>query len=244
MTILQIPITKAGKGVYIEVDTDELQSVDAASEVMLDLLARGLKDALNSRMGTGFASGSTLATKHGADSKEVEDNKAACLDKAKENLSDLMAGKLTKKAKAPTAEKREVITAARRLAREIVKNTIREKGGKPSHYAPSEITKWADVLIADDPSYVEDAKAELERLAKTASKPMKTIMDIKPDPKKVAKAKAEADSRKTQLSATQAGLSAKGNAGRGKGKVPLAKGSMPAAVMTANQAEAHTRSLN
>lgn len=196
MAILQIPITKAGKGVVFEVDTEELNAF--SGDTFERIVEEGLKTLLNSRM-------SKLAAPSKLTGDEFENNKAAALAKAAENFSDLKAGKLVKKAAASTkGVDRATMTEARRLAKEVVKNEIRKAGMKPSQVEAKDITAAANELIASDSSYIEQATVNL---AERATKP--TLIDIKAlvkeSPKLKAKAAEKAAAARTTLSAKQAG---------------------------------------
>ena len=228
MPVLRIPVTKAGKGVFVEFDTDQFNLDDYPGASLQMVLFEGLKSIVNSR-------NSKLKAPSKLEGKEFEDNKAAAIAQAEKNISELNSGKLVKKSAASGDAKvpREVQTEARRLAREVVRDRIKANGEKISHYASKDITAMANYLVENDSSYVkqaeeniaarkgsDDAKAKGEGLTALFSK-----LGIKPDAEKVAKAeKAKAD-RKSQLSAKQAG------------KVAPRKGSAP--PMTAQQANAH-----
>jgi hypothetical protein len=207
MSILEIPITKAGKGVTFSVDTDDLNTLmESNPEAFLDILARGLKDALNSRMTKGIEAPSKL------EGAALESNKAAALAKAEENFKDLLDGKLVKKSasKASAGVDRKVMSEAVRLAKEVVKNEIRKAGQRPSLVAAKDITAWAKQFVEEDPSYIEQAKLNLAEVEAKASKPILDIKSkIKLDPKLVAKSEKVKAERKTQLSAKQASMPAK-----------------------------------
>lgn len=174
MAILQIPITKAGKGVTFSVDTDEINELPA--EVFARIVEEGMKVLLNSRM-------SKLEAPSKLEGAALESAKTAALAKAAENLSDLKAGKLVKRsasAKASTVD-RAVMTEALRLAKEVVKNEIRKAGEKPSHYAASQITAMAKEVLEADDSYLATAKANID--SRTAIVVPKLTIQ-KPDAKK------------------------------------------------------------
>ena len=81
------------------------------------------------------------------------------------------------------------MTEARRLAKEVVKNEIRAAGMKISFVEASVITKAANELIAADPSFIENAKANIE--ARSAVKSAINIANlVHESPKLVAKAEA------------------------------------------------------
>jgi len=97
-----------------------------------------------------------------------------------------------------------VMTEARRLAKEVVKNEIRAAGMKISHVEASEITKAANEIIASDPSYIETAQANIEaRTAKVVSVNIKSL--VHESPKLVAAAAKRKAESAVQLSSKQAG---------------------------------------
>jgi len=197
MSTMNIKVTKAGKS--LEVDLQELPD-----EAYQFVLQKGLEALLNARM-------SKVLTK-GLEGEKLAEAQAAALKIAEENLSNLKAGKITKArggAKDANGNKvaANVMTEARRLAKEVVKNEIRAAGMKISHVEASVITKAANELIAADPSFIENAKANIE--ARSAVKSAINIADlVHESPKLVAKAEAAKAERKTQLSAKQAGKAA------------------------------------
>lgn len=191
MASLQIPITKAGNK-KIEVDTDVLPL-----EMYQLVVEEGLKVVLNKKM-------SKIMVKGLADEKLAEAQQAA-MDIATKNLADLMEGKVRRgRAAAGTKVAGVVMTEARRLAKEIVKNEIRAAGIKVSHVEASEITKLANQLIEADPSLIETAKANIEARKETkVSINIASLVHV--SPKLVAKAEAEKEAKKSTLSKTQAG---------------------------------------
>jgi len=197
MSTMNIKVTKAGKS--LEVDLQELPD-----EAYQFVLQKGLEALLNARM-------SKVLTK-GLEGEKLAEAQAAALKIAEENLSNLKAGKITKArggAKDANGNKvaANVMTEARRLSKEVVKNEIRAAGMKISHVEASVITKAANELIAADPSFIENAKANIE--ARSAVKSAINIADlVHESPKLVAKAEAAKAERKTQLSAKQAGKAA------------------------------------
>lgn len=194
MATLNIPITKAGSA--LSVDTDALPE-----EAFRAVVEAGLKALLNLGM-------SKILTK-GLEGDKLSEAQAAALAKATENLDNLKAGKVKKgRATAKDANGNKVsgpvMTEARRLAKEVVKNEIRAAGMKISHIEASVITKAANELIAADPSFITKATENLE-----ARSNVKSSVDIKSlvheSPKLVAKAEKAKAEKKEQLSAKQAG---------------------------------------
>ena len=200
MAVLNIPIAKAGKGVTFSVDMETVNELLAEDAIFKQVVEEGLKTILNSRM-------SKLSAPSKLEGKELESAKAAALAKAQENLADLRAGKLTKKTGGATkGVAGKVMTEARRLARDIIKNEIRKAGMKPSQVEAKDITAAANALIEQDPSLIEEAKANIEeRETKPLAIDIKSL--VKESPKLQAKAKAKAEQAKANkpLSAKQAG---------------------------------------
>lgn len=199
MNVFEVAVAKAGKDAKLTVD------VSALTDEMYELvMAEGLKTILNSRM-----SKVGPVTKYAKEGKVDELTKAQdlALKIATDNLSKLLAGETKAKSKAAKSDlPREIITEARRIARDIVKNQIRAAGGKPSHYSAKDITAAADEFIKNDPSIVEDAKEALAK--RTSNKPTVDIKSlIHESPTLVAKAKAKSEANKAPgLSAKQAGM--------------------------------------
>lgn len=205
MAILRIPITKAGNR-PIEIDTD----ADLNDEMYLLALEEGLKVLMNKRM-------SKVPAQKGLEGKALSDAQDSAYAIAEENYASLKAGKLRKGRAGPTtADGKKVsgviMTEARRLAKEVVKNEIRAAGMKISHVEASEITKAANALLDQDPSLIEQAKANLEARAQTPVALDITTL-IKESPKLVEKAEKAKKERKGQLSAKQAGKTAKRSKG-------------------------------
>jgi hypothetical protein len=202
MAILQIPIAKAGKGVTFPVDSDIVN--DLPPEIFLEIIAAGLEKFLNSRM-------SKLEAPSKLEGDALAYAKSKALTQAQQNLDDLQAGRLRKKGKASSSSDvpRDVMIEATRQAKDKVKTELRKADIKISHVSAAEITKWAKELVATDPSFIEMAREELAKRAE-----IRTSIDFKAvvqlDPKRIAAAEKAKATRKTQLSATQAGLPKKG----------------------------------
>jgi len=197
MSTMNIKVTKAGKSLEVNLE-------DLPDEAYQFVLQKGLEALLNARM-------SKVLTKD-LEGEKLAEAQARALEIAEENLSNLKAGKISKArggAKDANGNKvaANVMTEARRLAKEVVKNEIRAAGMKISHIEASVITKAANELIAADPSFIENAKANIE--ARSAVKSAINIANlVHESPKLVAKAEAAKAERKTQLSAKQAGKAA------------------------------------
>lgn len=190
MSAMSIPVTK-GKGV-VSIETDQLPEA-----VYAEALRLGLKELVNRGM-----SKITVAKLEG---EELAKAQAAAMAKATDNVEAIMAGKIKFAGqKASSKVSGAVMTEARRIARNIVKDEIKKAGGKISHYEASEITKAANQLIEAQPEIIETAKANLE--ARTSAPVKLDIASlVKESPKLVAKAEEAKAAKKGQLSAKQAG---------------------------------------
>jgi hypothetical protein len=213
MGVLNIPVVKAG-GKTIAIDTD----TDLDDRMFKLALEEGLKVLINSKM-------SKITAQSKLEGAELEASQAAAMEIAEKNLAAIKSGEFKKGGRGASASStkvpREVMTEARRLAKEVIKNEIRAAGMKISHVEPRDITAAANNLLETDPSYIEQAKANIE--ARNVVAPVATD-----DPTVVAAAKsklaslglsgespkllAAAEERKAKskavLSATQAGKAA------------------------------------
>ena len=190
--LMQIPITK-GKG-FIEIDTAAIPN-----DVYAEALLQGLKVLLN--RGTSKVTKETYP-----DEAEL---KAKAMEVAQEQLELVMTSKIkfTGAAKAQKKESGKVMTEARRLARNVVKDAIKASGGKISHYEAKDITAAANELLKNDPSLIEQAKANLEALEKAPSQTVDIASLISVSAKKVQQAEERKAKEKANptLSAKQAG---------------------------------------
>lgn len=192
MSLLAIAITK-GKA-SIEIETDDLPE-----DVYREALIQGLKVLLN----RGMSKITVAAYSDKADPAAAV--KEAAMVKAAENVIAVKAGDIkftgsAKTKKVPGA----VMTEARRLAKNLIKDAMKAQGIKISHVKASEITKAANSLLDDSPEIIAQAEANLAEREKAPIKiDLKAL--IKEDPELVAKAEAR-KSKKGTLSAKQAAL--------------------------------------
>lgn len=199
MSVISVPVTK-GKA-PIEVELDSLPE-----DVYREAMIQGMKVLLNRGM--------SKITKETYPNEE--ELKTAAMAKATENLEACKEGKIrftgSTKAKGISGV---VKTEAMRLARNIVKDEIKKAGGKISHYSASDITAAAKELLDASPELIEQAKANLAEREKV---PVKiNISAIPVDPRRVKAAEdkaAKAKASKGQLSAKQAGMTAKRKKGQ------------------------------
>jgi len=190
MSILQVPVTK-GKG-SIEIDADKLPI-----EVYEEALLQGLKVLANR--------GTSKITKEAyPDEAEM---KATAMAKAEEQVALMMKGeiKFTGKAKSKKASG-AVMTEARRLAKNVVKDELKKNKIKISHVDAKDITAAANALIDEDPSFIAQAEANLSERAQVPVKiDVAALVKINPKKKAADEAKKAAEKANKPLSATQAG---------------------------------------
>ena len=204
MTVVAIPITKGAAS--IDMDTEKLPEA-----VYFEALKLGLKELANRGM-----SKITVAKLEGDDLAKA---RAAAMEVAAKNAEKIMKGDIRfSGAKAATKVSGAVNTEAMRIARGIVKDTLKANNLKISHYKASEITVAAKALLAQDDGTI--LKTAEENLAKRSA-PVEGKIDLKAliggmkeDPELVAKAEAAKAKKKETLSAKQAGMVAP----RAKGK--------------------------
>jgi hypothetical protein len=183
-------VPKAGKGVYIEVDTD----ADIPDSLVAEIWMQGLKVVLNRGMTDVTASKMPEKDKREAEAMAIAQKQ---LDMLRKGETRVTGGKSKNKASG------EVMTEARRIAKALVKDGLRAKKIKISHVDPKVITAAANALLEKDASIIEKAKAVVEeRKQITVSDDI--IDTIHVSEKHKAKAESEA-AKKKQLSAAQAG---------------------------------------
>jgi hypothetical protein len=197
-TDINVPVAKA-KG-FLPVTKED---IDALPDVSYrEIMTQGLKAVM--ARGQSKISADTYP--------DEQERRAAAMAAAQKNWEDCKQGTIrVTGGKGKVAGKGAYNVEARRLARQAVKDAIKESGGKISHYEASEITRAANDLIETDPTIMELA---IKNVDDRKAKPVKSdIMSIiKISDKKVAAANAKAASKKVstgQLSIKQAGLVAK-----------------------------------
>lgn len=182
----------------VEIDTDSIPV-----EVYQEALLLGLQVLVNR--------GTSKITK--AQYPVAEELQAAAMEKAVEQVELINTGKikLTGQTKAKKVSG-AVMTEARRLARNIVKDAMKAAKIKISHVAAKDITAAANALLEERPELIEQAKtniasreAAVEGEGEQTNKLLSLVKGIPIDQRKVAKDEAEKAKAKEQLSATQAG---------------------------------------
>lgn len=192
MAVYQVPILKAK--LSIEIDSGKLHE-----DIYAYALQLGMKSIAN-----------RLSKIKKEDFATDEEYQTAAFEASTKLVEAMYSGKGIRmvgvKAKAKTAGAEKV--EARRLARDVVKSQIKAAGEKLKNYSAADITEAADALIEANPEILAEAKANL---AARADKAEKLKIDVKAITKSAKPAKPKASPKaEGQLSATQAGLVAKG----------------------------------
>ena len=190
--IINVPITKAKSSIAVDVDTIDIAVYESA-------LSEGLKVLVNGGM--------TKITKENIPDEEARKVEAQRI--AEERVQAMIDGSFKTSKRAAAAGKgpsAQVLTEARRLARILVKEALKAKGLKVTHYTSSEITQAANEIIAADPSIIDTATKNLEARSMPAKPTIDPTDHMKADPKLVAAEEAKKAERKAgPLSKTQAG---------------------------------------
>jgi len=186
---IKVPVVKA-KGQVIEVELDKLPD-----EVYKEILLQGAKAVLNRGM-----------TKISSTTYPKEDElKAAAMEKAAENLEAMYEGKIRITGGKAKKGMGKINTEARRIARNLVKDLIKQNGGKVGDYENSEISRAAQEMIDANPEILKMAEENIKARESEQTKIKFDLSSIAVSDKKVAAAKAKKE-RKVPLSATQAGI--------------------------------------
>ena len=199
MAVFKVPVVK-GKGM-VEIDTDKVPP-----RVWQAVVEAGLKALVNG--------GTSKITK--ATYEDEEELKAAAMEKAQERVQQMLddtikiAGTKAAGSKASGA----VMTEARRLAKNFVKDQIKKAKGRIADYEPKEITAAANALLAQADGiggeFIAQATKIIEERNAVASDGIDIASMIKVSASRKAKADKTAESRKAKaLSAKQAGQTAK-----------------------------------
>lgn len=212
-TPLKIAIAKGGG--HIEFFTNKVgDDPGIPDEVYAAALSLGFKDLLNRGM-TKIKSFKNLSD------AEKEGAKKAAMEVAEKNLANLRAGKLPRMAGVKSTDDKipgVVMTEARRLAKNLIKDEIKAAGGKISHYEAKDITAAANAYLETEEgkALLVQAQANVEARTKAVeAKPAATLEDLQAklkiaaSPKKVAKAEEKKAAAKAAgnavLSAAKAG---------------------------------------
>lgn len=192
--ILQIPVVKAKTTIAVDVDA-------LPAPVFKEVVIQGLKVLVN--RGTSKVTGTTYPN--------PDELKAKAMEIAQQQVANLMAGKVKATGgKAKEGVSGAVMTEARRIARNLVKEELKRQNEKISQYSAGDITKAANELLAAMPELIEQAQEALEERAK---KPLPIKLNIHADPKKIEQAK-----KKTKPDGTISAAQAAQSIARSKGK--------------------------
>lgn len=206
-TTIAVNITKGGAPISV-------LTSDLPDNVYQAALAIGLKDLLNRGM-------SKIKSNKDLEGDDKAKNQAAAMAQAEKNLAALKEGKMPRMVGVKTGDGKVagvVMTEARRLAKNLIKDEIKKAGGKISHYEAKDITAAANALLeteegkallvqaqknVDDRNKVAEATPAID-LATLQSK-----LGINVSATKVQKAEAEKAAKKGKgeaiLSAAKAG---------------------------------------
>lgn len=202
--IYTIPVTKS-KGV-IDIDVDTIPD-----EVYAEAVRLGLKELVNRGMTkiTKAAFNDADAVKNGHANGEAH-MKAEAQAKAAANVQDILVGKIRFSAGAKAKKASGfVMTEARRLAKNIVKDLIKKNGGRISHFEAKEITAAGNALLESEAGAEIMAQAEqnIKEREQVKIEGIDIMSLVKASPALVAKAEKR-NAEKKQLSAKQAGMTA------------------------------------
>ena len=201
MAELQVPVTKS-KGL-VNIDTDKIPA-----EVWDAIVLEGLKVYVNGGM--------SKITLKGLDGEELSKAQAAAQAKAEENAAAILDGSIKLKGrKAKSKASGAVMTEAKRLVKNFLKDEAKKAGIKVSHVPAKEWTEAVKQFLESNET-AKSFMAQAEENIKARSAPVGvsiSLASLLPDyDALVAKGKesdAKAKERGKQLSAKQAGMTAK-----------------------------------
>lgn len=193
-----VPVTKA-KGETVEVDSTQLPD-----ESYRGIFAAGLKHCVN--QGT---TGDKYKKEAFTDAKGNFDEaayRAAVVAKAREQVAKLLSGEFKFGRAAAAKTDHKLTVEATRLARDVIKQFIKDSGKRVTSFKASQITAAAKEFLATEEGGYLWEKAK-ENLA-TVKTPTKFKLTIEEDPELVAKNAEKSKKEKldiSQLSAAKAG---------------------------------------
>ena len=193
MAMFTVPITKAKE------DIVDIDSKAFSDEVYDYIFSEGLKTVLNKGM--------TKVT--AKDIPDEDERKAKAMEIAQATLQNLYDGKVPSRKKKAAKESGKVMTEARRLAKEAVKQQLRKSKKKISHYKASDITAAANALleIDDGKKFIAKVKENIEA-AEAESVPDSLLDNLHEDESLVEKAAEAAEARKSTKKTVKARPSA------------------------------------
>lgn len=150
--------------------------------VYVAIITAGLKDLLNRGM-TKIGPLKIDPTK-GVDETTVAASAAKAKEIADKNYANLLEGKLPRMAGVKASDSKVpgvVMTEARRLAKNLIKDEIKKSGGKISHFEPKDITAAANAYLASDEGkeLLTMAQANVDARSKVVEeKPVTSLADL------------------------------------------------------------------
>jgi hypothetical protein len=185
--IIWVPIPKAGKEARVKINTD-----DAHIDSYRQALYLGFKELANRKM-------TKLASTKDMQGRELEEQKAAIMAVAEQNVKDIVSGDIRRSAGSKVAGVPQAVkTEAMRQIKVAIKSQLKAEGKKISYIPPKEITRAAkEEYEANAEGWNAKARATLAELEK-ANQGAKIKVDINEDTKLIAKAeqrKAQAKSK-------------------------------------------------
>lgn len=188
MPTFKIKISKAKAD--MEVDWDALPA-----NVQQYIVEQGLSKVLNAA--------TAKETKDKTPDNATREANAMAL--AAKRLDGLKEGKTGTKKSSDSKVPGKVMTEARRLAKQIVKQAIKAGGGKVSDYTAAQITEAANLYITQHQEIIQKAEANIKAADDLAGVAAADISGLKADPKLVAKREAENAAKRAATEAKNAG---------------------------------------
>jgi hypothetical protein len=192
MSVVNIPVPKAGGS--IEIELDDLASADFPEHVYKEIMFQGLKVLLNRGMSkiTGA---------------KTDGSKKAAMEIAEKNLLAVRKGEIRLySGKRPTKATGAINVEAMRLARIMVKDAMKRAGMKVSHYPAKEITAAAKLMLEGDqgPGILAQAEAAIKEREEKENQLAIDLSGLKADPKLVADAEKKAAESRAATKAKKA----------------------------------------
>jgi hypothetical protein len=185
--IIWVPIPKAGKDARVKINTDEVH-LDSYRQA----LYLGFKELANRKM-------TKLASTKDMQGRELEEQKAAIMAVAEQNVQDIVEGNIRRSAGSKVSGVPQAVrTEAMRQIKVAIKAQLKAEGKKISYIPAKEITRAAkEEYEANSEAWNAKAKATLQELEK-AREGTKIKVDIKEDTKLIAKAEQRKAQAKTK----------------------------------------------
>jgi hypothetical protein len=183
--VLWIPIPKAGKEARVKINTDEVDIASYRAALYL-----GFKELANRKM-------TKLASTKDMQGRELEEQRAAIMAVAEQNVKDIVEGNIRQAAGSKVAGVPQAVkTEAMRQIKVAIKAQLKSEGKKISYIPPKEITRAAkEEYDANQEAWNAKAKATLQELEKTREGSTIKI-NIQEDTKLIAKAEKRKQEQK------------------------------------------------